>query len=297
MSLSLYKVAGVDIKITNDSHEPYNYMQDFVKTNQDEADLNFLLQTRKHIQFPEGELISDNTTPFKWLKKASDQDGYYVYLQEFGVGKIMVLADIERDWRNAVVTWYDYTGDTQQSIINSQAQIWPSVHNMMGMVFRYCLLRFEGLVIHASTLKWNGKGVMFAAPSGTGKSTHVKLWQKYITDVTILNDDTPAVRIINNRPFVFGTPWSGSSFLHSNEAAPLAAIVLLEQAQENVLSRLDDQDAVLRLMPRAFLPYFDHNLMNEALNIFETIISEVPVYLLQCRPDKQSVELVHQCLI
>jgi hypothetical protein len=296
LSLSFFQVAGMDIKLTNNGYEPYHYMRDFIITNQVEADINYLLQTMKQIEFPQGELISDSSTCFKWMKKTSGQGGHYVYLQEYGIGKIMALMDISEDWRNAIVTWYDYSGDDENFRKNSHAQIWPSVHNMLGMVFRYCLLEYDGLVIHASTLKWNGKGIMFSAPSGTGKSTHVKLWQDYIHDVKILNDDTPAVRIIEDQPYVFGTPWSGSEFLHSNDSAPLSAIVMLEQAKENQIFRLNNQQAINRLMPRVFLPYFDQNMMNKALSIYEKIIRSVPVYLLQCRPDREAVELVYRCL-
>lgn len=297
MSVFYYQVAGVDIGLWNNSNEqPYNYMRDFIITCQEKADITYLLQTKKHIEFPQGDRISDESSCFKWMRKTSGEVGHYVYLQEFGIGKVMVLMDIAEDWRSAVVTTYDYSDDEDYIKENSKAQIWPSVHNMLGMVFRYRILQYNGLVIHASTLKWNNKGILFSAPSGTGKSTQVKLWKDNIANVKILNDDTPAVRIIDNLPYVFGTPWSGSKLLHSNDGAPLSAIVMLEQAQDNAIFKLNALQVNQIFMPRVFLPYFDQRMMNQALSVYEKIIDSVPVYLLQCRPDRDAVELVYKCL-
>lgn len=239
--------------------------------------------------------MSDENINIRWIKKPPGQNGYYFYTTERDLDRILVLVDVDSDWRNAVLTCVDYSNKSPAE--SYSVQTWLYAHIMIGVVFRYNLVHLKGMVIHSSTLKFKGKGIMFSAPSGTGKSTHVKLWQKYIgEDVVVLNDDSPAVRLISNKPYVFGTPWSGSSFIHSNDSAPLEAIVLLEQAPENSIRKLADREAVLRLMPRAFLPYFDQTMMSESISVFEKIISSVPVYLLQCRPDKEAVELVYQCL-
>ncbi|EGW38456.1 hypothetical protein [Desulfosporosinus sp. OT] len=297
--MPLYEVAGVAINIANDDSESFMYMRDFLlpqQRQQSKADLTFVFQSNEVIEVPQGNIISEENISFKWLKKTSGETGYYIYVQEFGIGKIMVLMDIENSWRKVVFTWCNYIGNDPQVMVNSQSQIRLATHIMMGIVFRYNLLHMDGLVVHASALEWNGKGLIFSAPSGTGKSTHVKLWQEYINDVIVLNDDNPAVRIINNQPTIFGTPWSGSAFIHSNESAPLFAIIVLEQAQDNVLRKLDRHEVILKLMPRVFLPYFDQNFMDKAMTIFENIITSVPVYLLKCRPDREAVELVYQCL-
>ena len=144
---------------------------------------------------------------------------------------------------------------------------------MIGLVFQNYLLHYDGIVVHASSLEWNGKGIIFSAPSGTGKSTHVKLWQEYFgSEVKLLNDDSPAIRFRDGNPFIFGTPWSGSSNLHSNGSAPLSAIVLLQQASDNSIKQLSNQEAIAKLMPRVFLPYYDEDMMNKACDVFERII-------------------------
>lgn len=293
--MPIYEIAGVVIDVKSNDSGLLGYLNNFTGIDKKKADLVFDYHIKDVIEIPQGTQISDDNIGLKWIKKDSGQE-YCVYTQEFGIGKPMVLMDIGRDWQKAELSWCRYSGVNAQERINTQAQVTISSHIMMGIVFRYFLINIGGLVIHASAIKWKDKGVMISAPSGTGKSTYAKLWQEYIDDVKILNDDTPAVRVTDDQPYVFGTPWSGSSFLHCNDSAPLGAIVLLEQAQSNSLTRLSDQEAILKLMPRVFLPYFEQCLMHKALDVFEKIVRSVPIFLLQCRPEREAVELVYQCL-
>jgi hypothetical protein len=159
------------------------------------------------------------------------------------------------------------------------------------------LIKKNGIQIHCSSIDYNGKGIIFSAPSGTGKSTHVRLWQElYGNALTVINDDRPAIRYIDGVPMLCGTPWSGTSDNFTNRIVPLYAIVMLEQAPVNSMERLSGPGALQMLMPRCFLPYFDSELMAEALDTLERLIKDVPVYLLKCRPDYEAVELVRKCL-
>jgi len=280
--LPQYEVAELIINIDSDTTKPLEYLKKFLIMQRRDANLNISVTAKEFIEVPEGDVISvENVTTM--VRKPADQDGFLTYIENPDIGRILVLMDVDKEWRNVVITYYD----------EDYSQL---VYAFIGIAFRYFLLHFNGLVIHSSTLKLNGKGLMFSAPSETGKSTHVKLWQKYLEDVIVINDDTPAVRIINNKIFVFGTPWSGSKFIHSNDSAPLAAIVLLEQAPDNVIRRLYNEEIILKLLPRVFVPYFDQNMVNICMNNFEKVISSVPIYFLQCRPDKEAMELVYQCV-
>jgi hypothetical protein len=134
-------------------------------------------------------------------------------------------------------------------------------------------------------------GIIFSAPSGTGKSTHANLWVRHL-GAMILNGDRAALRTVNNEVNVYGTPWSGSSHLFLNRKAPLKAIVLLEQASYNKIEELPRDRAVSLLTPRCFLPYFDSELMELSICNLEEIIKRIPIYLLKCRPDYEAAETV-----
>lgn len=289
-----YEIADLVLKVNCDDPTIIRLMDDFLLNQPRTPDLNISLSSKDFIKVPEGRVIFEEN--IKWLSKPSAENGYYLYNTERNSDKILTLADIDDEWKNGKFQYFDY--NNQNDINGYKAQTEYYTHVLMGMMFRNCLINHGGIVIHASTLECEGRGIMFSAPSGTGKSTHVKLWQKYIGDgVRILNDDTPAVRPKNGKLQVFGTPWSGSSGIHCNASAPLESIVLLEQAQANSLQQLSVPQSILKLMPRAFLPYFDQTMMHKTLDILENIFSRVPVYLLKCRPDKEAVELVYKCVM
>ncbi|AFV05121.1 hypothetical protein [Dehalobacter sp. CF] len=292
-----FQVSNLFINVHSDNLGSFNSMKNYLCKGNFNGDLNFYFDTKDNIEIPKGELISDEEINIKWLKKDSNQDGYYIYAKNHGcVGDTIALMDVAPDWRSASITLRNIDMLAPAEYNFNQSQSLLATHILMGVVFRYFLIHFQGLVGHASSIKWQGKGLMFSAPSGTGKSTHVKLWQKYIPDVTVLNDDTPAIRLIDKKPIIFGTPWSGSSFINCNDSAPLEAIVLLEQSPINEIRKLTINEAIMSFMPRVMFPYFNMNYMNEALRIFEQIVLSVPVYLLKCRPDQEAVELVYQCM-
>lgn len=286
-----YRIADIVLSIEGDIRDMPERLKEFRSYENQPADLKILAQSSEFIEELHGELIIDEMV--KWVKKPPGQ-GYGLFMNN-GLGTTIVQADIDPQWRNASFKFMDYDNKSSEESFKEQTKVYLS--NLVGMFFRYGILHHEGLIIHSSTLKWNGKGIMFSAPSGTGKSTHVQLWQKYIGDqVIVLNDDTPAVRLVDGNPVVYGTPWAGSSNIHCNDSAPVAAIVILQQAPHNSIRLLSLQEAIVGLLPRTLLPYFYEDLMNIAMNVFEKIVSSVPVYLLQCRPDQEAVEMVYQCV-
>lgn len=166
---------------------------------------------------------------------------------------------------------------------------------LAGVIFRTLLFNYNGFVFHSSAIKYNNHGIIFTAPSGTGKSTHCALWEKH-RNAEIINDDTPAIRLTEDGVLVYGTPWSGSSRKFANESVPLKAIVVIEQSPTNEMTKIPVIEAVMKIMPRVFLPYHDEKLMDRALAIVENVLQIVPVYLLKCTPEVEAMELVEKCL-
>ncbi|WP_418792216.1 hypothetical protein [Phosphitispora sp. TUW77] len=157
------------------------------------------------------------------------------------------------------------------------------------------LAQKNGLIIHSSTILWQGRAIMFSAPSGTGKSTHAHLWQQ-LYNTPILDGDAAACRIIDGSPIVYGLPWCGTSGEFINQSAPLGAIVFLQQSKENSIVRLDFRESVLRLAARCFLLPWSNELMNQYLDTVQEITAETECFLLNCLPDFEAVELVKKCL-
>lgn len=120
----------------------------------------------------------------------------------------------------------------------------------------YCeLLGFGGFMLHSSAVAVDGRGYLFSAPSGTGKSTHTALWRELLGErAVILNDDKPAIMLRPDGIFACGTPWSGKSDLNVNMTVPLGGICVLERSAENFIEPLPPAKAVYSLLNQTIRP-------------------------------------------
>lgn len=100
---------------------------------------------------------------------------------------------------------------------------------MMVLYYRACIL-------------YKDNAYLFIAPSGTGKTTHINLWKKHINDLVIINGDKPIIRLINNEPIIYGTPWMGKERYGCNSKAKLKAVVILHQGQVDKIDKVDKKD-------------------------------------------------------
>lgn len=289
-----YKVAGTEMNVQTNNDYLTSRMKAFQCGRHDQPDINVRIDQCPVIEKPTGKLIIDDQ--IKWLRKEDAVNGFHVYSTDRDDNYVLSHIDTDIGWNNVSIKCFK-----REFHISAPEQLkrWSDIHTfaLMGIAFRNNLLNNNGIVIHASSIDWMGKGIIFTAPSGTGKSTHVRLWEKHFGDaVTVVNDDTPAIRMIDDKPVLFGTPWSGSSDKFVNTSVPLNAIVVLSQAPENKIRQLQPHEILPMIMPRCFLPYFDEELMKKAYEVVGNIISKVPVYHLECRPDKEAMELVYQCV-
>jgi hypothetical protein len=206
---------------------------------------------------------------------------------------IPALIIASRDWSDCRIFLHtDYNRpDDEQNVTLVQGSLFLTLRKLLIFALSYR----AGAVIHSASIVWKDKGVLFSAPSGTGKSTHVHLWKtKY--RVPILDGDNAACRIIDGRPMVYGLPWCGTSGEYMNARLPLGAIVFLEQAPSNSIVRLDTAEAAIRLYSRCFQYSWDEQMVDRTLETTTDIVATSNCYLLKCRPDEEAVELVKQCL-
>lgn len=267
----------------------------------EECDMQVSMELCDEIERPEGEEVMDiNETVI--LRKIYPEQGYYIFCKESvmlsGEHKKPSLIESNSTWNKIKIK--DTRNDSFFAVRDDGSRVKYILLNSflcMGVAYRISLIKNNGIQIHCSSIEYEGMGIIFSAPSGTGKSTHVRLWRELYGDkVTIINEDRPAIRYINNTPMLCGTPWSGSSDHFANKTVPLKYIVMLEQAPVNCIEKISRTRAMQMLMPRCFLPYFDSGLMNEAINTLDRILNDVPVFLLKCLPNHEAVELVKKWL-
>ena len=146
--------------------------------------------------------------------------------------------------------------------------------------------------VHSSAIVCNGRAVLFLGESGTGKSTHTRLWRENIAGAVLLNDDSPFIGFVDGRATAFGAPWSGKTPCYKQEHYPIAAIVRLSQAPHNAIRPLRSVHAIGALLP-SLTPAFGYydELQDRMLATLSKIISQVPVYHLECLPDAAAARL------
>lgn len=172
------------------------------------------------------------------------------------------------------------------------------LNNFLTVSFGIASAPFRTLKMHASVIEKEGKALLFLGKSGTGKSTHSRLWQQYVPGCSLLNDDEPVVRI-NERGevMVYGTPWSGKTPCYRNEEARVAAFVLLRQSPENHLTKLSAKEAFFTLFVSSSMMRTDVHHKNAVFDTVAAILERVPVYRLDCRPDREAVSLTETLLL
>lgn len=166
------------------------------------------------------------------------------------------------------------------------------------MAYGVATVPFQTVAIHTSTIVCEGKAVLFLGESGTGKSTHTRLWREHIEGAFLLNDDSPIIRIIDGKPWVYGSPWSGKTPCYKNESYPLAACVRLSQAPYNQIKKLSIAQGYGALHPSC-PPNFAYSdeLYDYISDFLGSLLSAVPVYHLACLPDAAAAHLSHDTIL
>ena len=154
------------------------------------------------------------------------------------------------------------------------------------------------ILVHSSVLMVDGQAVMFLAPSGTGKSTHSRLWrQVYGERVTMINDDKPlvSVRTDNNGTHltVYGTPWCGKHGIETNTSAPVKAIFILKRSETNYTKKLSPKEAFPYTYRQIYHPN-DEMLMKKILPLMLTFAQNVDIYELGCNMEEEAAKVAYR---
>ncbi len=147
------------------------------------------------------------------------------------------------------------------------------------------LLARKVLLAHGSCIAVDGEAYLFTAKSGTGKSTHTRLWRQQFGDrAFMVNDDKPLLRITEQGVVAYGTPWNGKHRLSTNTAVPLKAICILERGEENRIEAMEPGAAYPFLLQQIYRPG-DSLGMLKVLDLVEEMLTKLPVYRLRCNMD------------
>ena len=171
-----------------------------------------------------------------------------------------------------------------------------ALNNAVMMAFSFAASFQKALMIHASLVRHNGRGYAFTAQSGTGKSTQVSNWLRYIPDCDLMNDDNPVVRVIGEEVFVYGTPWSGKTPCYRDVKAPLAAVTRIERCERNWVEKLPTVAAFASFLPSCSTMRWDKRVFDNVCNCISDVIRFSELYTLHCLPDRESAEVCHSMI-
>ena len=146
---------------------------------------------------------------------------------------------------------------------------------------------YGAAVLHGAAITYEAAGILFMAPSGTGKSTHIRLWrQAFGQKVDIINGDKPLLR----QGKLYGAPWAGKEGWQKNRHAPLKAICLLQQAAHNRIRRVKGKEILPRLMQQVYLPR-DPEALQATLALVAGLVEQVPAYILECNMSPEAAQV------
>lgn len=165
----------------------------------------------------------------------------------------------------------------------------------LSHIIPYSMLTKDVLTFHGVLMEYNGNGIIISAPSGTGKTTHARLWKKYRNSF-IINGDKASCYKKNGVWTGFGTPWCGTSGEYMNREVPIKAIVVLDRAEKNSAALCSGFEGFKKIFPHVLYPNWDEKLTDQAMNLLDDFMENVPVYNLKCLPDEESVEVLSKVL-
>ena len=286
-----YKIADIRIRF----HDPYDDIaaagvRSFAKfeTQYDPAAVcaaEFMLDRELSAEAPDIKVLHR----FEFYDAARDcffgrrPQGYIFWMRPSGCG------DSSRD----AVFAMDFGSNVVESNIAAGGLPDPSLLRFgLWMMFGLAISGLYAAAVHSSVIVKDGRAVMFLGESGTGKSTHTRLWRENIEGAWLLNDDSPIVRIVDGRAVVYGSAWSGKTHCYVDECYPIAGIVRLSQAPHNRMRQLNLLEAFGAIYPSCPPSFaYDERLQDNICELLSALLGRVRVWHLECLPDAAAARL------
>ncbi|MBR4756177.1 MAG: hypothetical protein IK076_04480 [Bacteroidales bacterium] len=180
------------------------------------------------------------------------------------------------------------SGDFTTGILKAPRARRFCVNNALMLMYAFRTAVLGTMEMHASVTVKDGRGFLFLGKSGTGKSTHSRLWLKNIPGSRLLNDDNPIVRVVGGEVRVFGSPWSGKTPCYINEDYPVGAFVRINRAPYDAIHRMGLPESFASLSSSTSGLRAIRSIADGLFNTVSTVAQTVPCYILDCLPDDEA---------
>ena len=287
-----YRVAGLDFSITAEA-EPLALLTNYAPFSIDApyaCDLLFDLRI--------GDAGTVQAEPV--FTDTSDDDMPRIeILRQTGAGPGDWLFRIAASKAGEVCMLIRTSADFRQAVLQPMpgCDLRFAIDNAAMLLYAFTTAGLGVLEMHASVTVMDGVGYLFLGYSGTGKSTHSRLWKQAYPEAWLLNDDNPVLRLLPEREVrIYGSPWSGKTPCYHQASAPVGGIVHLRQAPANSISRLRLPEAYAHMLSSCSGLKIQPEMMDALYNTIARVIQTVQVYQLDCLPDTDAARLCHDTM-
>ena len=205
------------------------------------------------------------------------------------------------DVQGVLCSYMQSSPDFKDSMVAILGETWSQrnygLNNALMMTYAFASADQLTMLMHASVIRHQEKGYLMTAPSGTGKSTHTRLWYDNIPGCDLMNDDNPVVRIVDGQAVVYGSPWSGKTRCYRNIQAPIGGIVRIQQRPENSIRKLSSLEAFSNLLPAISNMKWDKRVYKGICDGIAELIRLCGMYELGCLPDAAAAHLCHDTIV
>ena len=217
-------------------------------------------------------------------------DNRYSYVRKLCIG-------YETDWQPAFTV-----RATEEEILTEQkgeSQFSLGYCESLCLYRHICckLVHYDAFLMHSSVVAMDdGMAYAFAAPSGTGKTTHTRLWlQQFGSRAQVINGDKPVYRFLDQRLYACGTPWQGKEQMGNNLICPVQAICFLEQSPNNEIRPLQPAEINSRIFRQILIPKEEQDF-DRFWPLLERLVTSVNFYLLKCNREPEAAQLAYQTM-
>ena len=221
------------------------------------------------------DLITDVPTANGLDHRCAD----YLYSGDRGAD-IIIRTDLYR--------WGKYSSDIPRETVSYMESAYQFYLN---------LLDHDGFYIHASAVVRNGKAYLFSGHSGAGKSTHTRIWvETFGGETRVINDDKPALRLIDGVWYAYGTPWCGKDGINLNQKAPVAGLCFLKQDSKNAIRHLSKKEALFHILGQTIFRLEQAERTNALVDLIDNFLTNIPVYELENVPNSEAALLSYETM-
>ena len=238
------------------------------------AEISVIPTAQLNVLFP----VKNGKTRMEW---SEDGREYCAFEQQ---GKWLSVSRLDPDGN--VRIWVRKEG---KALFRASFRPWYQIH------LEKLMLRNQALILHAASIEYRGKAILFTAPSGTGKTTQTDLWHSFAKDVSDLNGDRTLLQRTEDGWYACGFPIYGSSMRCEQKALRIAAIVVVRRAEMDSVQELSPIQRVTQLFSQMMVPSVERYVVT-AMELIEELVGQTRIVQLNCTMNRSAVETLHQYL-